>query len=109
VRIRQALSGAGVAVALVSADFLASPFIVNHGLPAIVNAARDGGLQLLWAYVSAAGWEETPLEEFQATHDTTSPLDARPRAEQNAILKSIAQQMKEAALAATGRFTHVAT
>jgi hypothetical protein len=73
-------------------------------LPPLVKAAREGGTRLLWMYVSEAGWEETPLKSFQATHDTTLPLDARPRPEQNAILKSVAQQIKQAALGATNRF-----
>jgi tetratricopeptide (TPR) repeat protein len=107
VQIREALTRAGVAVALVSADFLASNYVMNHELPVLVKAAREGGLRLLWAYISAAGWEETPLREFQATHDPSVPLDARPKPEQDQILKSIAQQMKEAALGATGRFKHL--
>jgi hypothetical protein len=93
-----------VAVALVSADFLGSAYVMQNELPAIVKAAKDGGASLLWVYISAAGWEETPLRDFQATHDTKIPLDARPRAEQNEILKSVAQQIKQAALGATDRF-----
>ena len=109
VEIQQALSRAGVAVALVSADFLASPYIVNRELAPLVKAAREGGTRLLWMYVSAAGWEETPLRNFQATHDTKIPLDARTRPEQNEILKSIAQQIKQAALGATSRFKSLPT
>lgn len=109
VEIQQALSKAGVAVALVSADFLASGYIMNHELPPLVKAARDGGTRLLWVYVSAAVWEETPLKAFQATHDTKLPLDARSRPEQNEILKSVAQQIKQAALGATSRFKSLAT
>jgi hypothetical protein len=104
VEIRQALGQAGVAVALVSPDFLASTYVIQHELPAMVRAADEGGLRLLWAYISAAGWEETPLKRFQATHDTTLALDRLPVPEQNEILKSIARQMKEAALSATNRF-----
>jgi tetratricopeptide (TPR) repeat protein len=104
VEINRALAKAGVAVALVSADFLGSAYVMQNELPAIVKAAKDGGASLLWVYISAAGWEETPLRDFQATHDTKIPLDARPRAEQNEILKSVAQQIKQAALGATDRF-----
>jgi pimeloyl-ACP methyl ester carboxylesterase len=107
VEIREALAQSGVAIALVSAEFLSSDYVIEHELPVMVKAAQEGGLRLLWAYVSAAGWEETPLKEFQATHDTRIPLDARPTHEQNEILKSIAQQMKEAALGATARFRHL--
>jgi pimeloyl-ACP methyl ester carboxylesterase len=109
VEIQQALSKAGVAVALVSADFLASSYIMKNELAPLVKAARDGGTRLLWVYVSAAGWEETPLNSFQPTHDLKLPLDARPRPEQNEILKSVAQQIKQAALGATGRFKRLPT
>ena len=102
--IKAALARAGVLVALVSADFLASNFIMQDELPVMVKAAKEGGAQLLWVYLSAAGWEETALKDFQATHDTKIPLDARPRPEQNEILKSVAQQVKQAALGSTTRF-----
>lgn len=102
--IERALAKAGVAVALVSPDFLGSTYVMEKELPAIVKAAKDGGASLLWVYISAAGWEETPLKDFQATHDTKIPLDGRPKPEQNEILKSVAQQIKQAALGATGRF-----
>jgi pimeloyl-ACP methyl ester carboxylesterase/tetratricopeptide (TPR) repeat protein len=102
--IKAALAKAGVLVALVSSDFLASTFIMEDELPVMVKAAKEGGAQLLWVYLSSAGWEETLLRDFQATHDTKIPLDARPRPEQNEILKSVAQQVKQAALGSTGRF-----
>jgi hypothetical protein len=105
VEIHEALNRAGVAVVLVSARFLASPYIMNKELPVLLKAAEEGGLTLLWVYLSSAGWEETPLSRFQATHDTKKPLAVLPEPEQDEILKSVAQQMKKAALAATGRFT----
>jgi tetratricopeptide (TPR) repeat protein len=107
--IERALAKAGVAVALVSPDFLGSTYVMEKELPAIIRAAKGGGASLLWVYISDALWEETPLKEFQATHDTKMPLDARPRAEQNQILKSVAQQIKQAALGATERFKKLAS
>jgi pimeloyl-ACP methyl ester carboxylesterase len=104
--IRSALEQAGVAVALVSADLLASTYVMDKELPAMIKAADEGGLQLLWVYLSAAGWEETQFSRFQATHDTKTPLDGRPQREQDEILKSVARQVKEAALGAIRRFTN---
>jgi pimeloyl-ACP methyl ester carboxylesterase/tetratricopeptide (TPR) repeat protein len=104
VKIQSALESAGVALALVSADFLASPYVMEKELPALIKAADEGGLRLLWVYISAAGWEETQVSHFQATHDTKTPLDSRPVSEQEEILKSVARQVKEVALAATRRF-----
>ncbi len=52
---------------------------------------------------TAAGWEKTPLKRFQATDDTKQALDRLSVPEQNEILKSIARQIKEAALSSTDR------
>src|SRR5439155_903518 len=99
--IHSALEHAGVGVALVSSNFLGSQYVMENELPIIVRAADEGGLRLLWVYISAAGWEETPLKRFQATHDTKKPLNVLPGPEQDEVLKSAARQIKEAALWAT--------
>jgi pimeloyl-ACP methyl ester carboxylesterase len=104
VEIHRALERTGVAIALVSSSFLASSYVTEYELPAVIKASDEGGLKLLWAYLSAAAWEATPLKRFQATHDTKQALERLPEAEQNEILKSIARQIKEAALSATDRF-----
>ena len=106
--IHHALAEAGVGVALVSSSFLGSPYVMDKELPVMIKAADEGGLRLLWVYISAAGWEETSLKRFQATHDTKKPLNALPGPEQDEILKSVARQIKEAALSATTRFTNQA-
>lgn len=102
--IHSALERAGVGVALVSSSFLGSQYVIENELPLIIKAADKGGLRLLWVYLSAAGWEETPLKRFQATHDTKKPLNALSGSEQDEVLKSVARQIKEAALWATSRF-----
>jgi len=106
--IHRALAEAGVGVALVSSSFLGSEYVMDKELPVMIKAADQGGLRLLWVYISAAGWEETPLMRFQATHDTKKPLSALPGPEQDEILKSVARQIKEAALGATSRFKNQA-
>lgn len=102
--IRRALTTAGVVVALVSADFLASSYVMEHELPVMLEAEEKEGLTLLWVYISSAGWEVTPLRHFQAVVDTKTPLASLPRAEQDATLKTVAQEIKKAALRATDRF-----
>lgn len=108
-RIDAALKGAGVVVALVSAEFLASDFIWKYEMPEILNAASNGKLRLLWVYLSPAGWEETALKDFQAAHDTSQPLTALSQQEQDDALKRIAQELKRVALGATERFVNAAT
>ena len=102
--IQNALRVAGVAVVLVSAPFLSSDYVMNYELPEIVSAAADGKLRLFWVYVSYAGYDATELEPFQAAHDVSKPLYALERPEQDAILLTIARDIKAAALGATERF-----
>jgi tetratricopeptide (TPR) repeat protein len=99
--IQRALSDAGVAVALVSADFLASEFVTTHELPKMIEAAKQGDLRLLWVHVSFAAYEATPLIEFQAAYDVSTPLDSLPAPMQQKALKEIAIKIKEATLGAT--------
>lgn len=103
--IKTALAESGVAIALVSATFLASDYISEHEMPQILRAAKDGDLRLLWVYVSYAAVDATTLPDFQATHDVSRPLVALERHEQDAILLDVVHQMKEAALSATVQYT----
>ena len=102
--IQNALKAAGVAVVLVSASFLESEYVMKHELPEIISAAADGKLRLFWVYVSYAAYDATELEPFQAAHDVSHPLYALGRTEQDAILLSVARNIKAAALGATDRF-----
>jgi pimeloyl-ACP methyl ester carboxylesterase len=99
--IQGALGRAGVAVALVSAPFLASEYVTRHELPALVEAADAGQLRLLWACLTPAAWDATELKRFQAMHDVSIPLNRLSVPEQDELLLSFARQIKEAALSAT--------
>ncbi len=107
--IKAALHTAGVAVALVSKDFLASDFVVAEELPEIANAAEQGEMRLLWLYLSPAAYDATALKQIQAAHDPAQPLAALPAHEQDQVLLDVARKIKEAALGATERFRHTAT
>jgi pimeloyl-ACP methyl ester carboxylesterase len=107
--IKTAVKTAGVAVALVSKDFLASDFVVTEELPEILKAAEDGELRLLWLYLSPADYEVTPLIDFQAAHEVARPLSAMPPHEQDQVLLDVARKIKQATLSATERFRHSAT
>ena len=106
--IQSALRAAGVAVVLVSASFLESEYVMKHELPEIIGAASGGKLRLFWVYVSYAAYDATELEPFQAAHDVSQPLYVLGRPEQDAILLSVARDIKAAALGATDRFRNQA-
>jgi hypothetical protein len=65
--IEQALERAKVALLLVSPDFLASPFIRRKELPRLFEAARQGGLTILWLPIRPCYWERhRQIEQYQA-------------------------------------------
>ena len=67
-QIQTALASAKVGVMLVSSNFLASDFIADVELPALLTAAEGEGLQVCWILVSACLHEASGLGGFQAAH-----------------------------------------
>ena len=90
------LADAGVAVVLVSANLLASRFVRDVELPAIVEAAKAGRLTLVWAAVSSSSWQKTALKEFQAALDPDRPLDLMTAAKAKAAMVNLAQAVASA-------------
>lgn len=74
--IQNALDRAKVAVLLVSADFLASDFIVTNELPPLLNAAQERGTLILTLIVRPCRFERTELARFQAVNPPSKPLSA---------------------------------
>ena len=94
--IRKALDSARVAVFLVTQDFLASPFIREKELPALLQAANDRGCLIFWIAVSSATFEDSPLAKFQGANSPSMPLDLLPEPEQNKVFIEIYKKMKAA-------------
>jgi predicted ATPase len=92
-QIQTALSTAKVGVTLVSPDFLASDFIAQVELPALLRAAADDGVQVCWILLSACLHETSGLSRFQATHDISRPLDTLAPAALNETLAAIAREI----------------
>jgi hypothetical protein len=94
--IRKALESARVAVFLITQNFLDSPFIKEHELPELVEAANDRGCLIFWIQVSSTTFEDSPLAKFQGVIPPNRPPDLMTDAEQSKVLVDIYRKMKEA-------------
>ncbi len=109
--ISQQLEKAKVAVLLVSPAFLASEFIRNSELPVLLKKAEERGLTVLPIILRRSlftsttfkypdplnGPEELSLKIFQAANSPDKPLNAMQEHEQDEVLVSIAQRIRELA------------
>jgi hypothetical protein len=93
--IDRALDEARVAVLLVSPNFLASDFVANVELPAILRRAGSD-LTILWIPIRASAYDVTPLKNFQAAYDPHHPLATLPRAKQDQAMVAISKHIAAA-------------
>ncbi len=93
-RIHAALSAAKVAILLVSKHFLASKFITDEELPAILKM-RESGLKVLWIPVSHSMYVDTELKHLQALHDVSSPLDSLDDRHRDKSLFAICEKIRD--------------
>jgi hypothetical protein len=108
--LADAIRTARVAVLLISADFLASEFIVENELPPLLAAAKALGTVILPVILSPCRYDSTPgLSEFQALNDPARPLSGMTRNKQEELLVQVAHSIEavvgEATSGATQRVT----
>jgi WD40 repeat protein len=95
--ISHALQRSAVGLLLVTQDFLASDFIHDEELPALIEAAERGVLRLIWVPVSASSSHRSLLKDYQAALDLKKPLDRLDKPRRNAALVQIAEAVADAA------------
>lgn len=94
--IERALSRARVAILLVSADFLASPFIQKQELPLLLARAESGEVTIIPVIVAPCLLESFPnLSSLQAANPVERPLTSLPRAEQEEVLVAVARRVAD--------------
>lgn len=101
--IERALESASVAVLLVSADFLASQFVVENELPPLLRAAETNGTTILPVIVGPSSFLETPsLRRFQSVNDPRTPLLSMNDWEQETLFDNVAKAVKGAVRRSSG-------
>ena len=94
--IARSIDSAGVAVLLISADFLASDFIYRNELPPLLDAAQNRGVLVLSIIVGASQFTEIPsLMQFQAVNPPSRPLQDMRSAEREHIFVAVGKRIRQ--------------
>jgi hypothetical protein len=88
--IDSALHNAAAAILLVGPGFLASKFVMEHEVPALLNSAKVRGVALFPLIVGWCAYDASNLRSYQAHNPPGRPLESLPRSKQNQILNELA-------------------
>ena len=103
--IEKAIAEASVAVLLISKDFLASDFISEVELPALLQATRDQDIKILHVFLNPCRVKQMKfLDDLQAVNSPDRTLSDMTEAEQDRIFVHIADQIH---VALTGALTEL--
>ncbi|MEV4513651.1 toll/interleukin-1 receptor domain-containing protein [Dactylosporangium sp. NPDC049525] len=94
--INAALDLAGIAIPLISSDFLASDFIADEELPKLLQAAEQEGTTILSLLVRPSRFERTPiLSTFQSVNPPSYPLSALRRPQWEKVLVDLSYAIED--------------
>lgn len=94
--IENALDCAAVAILLVSADFLASDFVVENELPPLLMAAKEKGVKILPVILKPCAFADTDeISQFQAVNDPRKPVISLDEGERENLWYSVASSVKK--------------
>jgi nucleoside 2-deoxyribosyltransferase len=94
-KIEEALRRARVAILLISADFLASDFIVDNELPPLLAKAESQGTRIIPVIIKPCRFtRDKNLSRFQAINDPSSPLINLPEGEQEDVYNRISETVE---------------
>ncbi|HZH31875.1 MAG TPA: TIR domain-containing protein [Pyrinomonadaceae bacterium] len=95
--IKKAIERTRVAVMLISADFLASEFIIDNELPPLLQAAMSEGVMILPVIISPCRFEKTEgICQFQAVNSPSKPLTALDKTKREEIYVKVADAIEAA-------------
>ena len=94
--IEKALKSAKVGILLISADFLASDFIIDNELPPILHDAEEAGTLIIPVILKPCRFtREENLREFQSINPPDEPLCLLDENDRELIYDSIAQRIED--------------
>jgi hypothetical protein len=94
--IQEALENSGVGILLISADFIASDFIINDELPTLLKNAQQNGTRIIPIVLKPCRFtREKSLSAFQSVNDPKRPLNSLSEDERELIYDSVAQRVED--------------
>ena len=94
-QIHKAIENAKIAILIVSPNFLASDFINKDELPPLLQSANNKNLTIFWLCVSACLYDETEIQNYQAAHEVSKPLDILKSSQVNKVLSQVCRDIKK--------------
>lgn len=95
-KIEKALEKSAIAILLISADFLASDFIVDNELPPLLKSAEDKGKIILPVIVKPCRFtRDKNLSKFQSINDPKIPLSKMFENDQEEVYVEIADYIDD--------------
>lgn len=93
--IEKALENASAAILVISADFLASDFIIDNELPSLLKNAEERGTRIIPLIVKPCRFaRDKTLRHFQAINDPKQTLALLPHAEQEILYDQVANEVE---------------
>lgn len=94
--IQKALEEATIAILLISADFLASDFILDEELPVLLKKAEENGTKILPIILSHCSIERNEnINCFQAFNSPKEPLSGMEKSNVESILDKVAEKIED--------------
>ncbi|BCM90285.1 hypothetical protein IAD21_02136 [Abditibacteriota bacterium] len=93
--IQKALDTSGVALFLVSPTFLASDFISDEEMPAMLKAAEEEGVLIFWVPVRSSAYKTTFLKDLQSRPGPDKPLAGMSTAKRDTVMVDICSEIAE--------------
>jgi hypothetical protein len=94
--IQKALDRSNAAVLLISADFLASDFIIKNELPPLLSMAEEKGTKIIPVILKPCRFaRDKLLQIFQAINDPSKPMVKLNEGEQEAVYDNICSEIEK--------------
>lgn len=92
--IETALDSSGVAILVISREFLASDFIMNTEVPTILGNAETKGVKILSLIAGHCIFKKSVLGQFQSVNDPSKPLKSLSDHEQDVVYTKLSDEVE---------------